>query len=429
MDNNSKNNEQLSPEEERVMQERMLERRKQHAQQQKVAQQKKQNRRMKAARLRSFSVAFLAVVVVLSLLFVAARSLGNVTFSKAADYISQSISNLKPGDGYPVELGTGTVQDMRSLGDCIVLLRDDSVLLLNSTAKERANYNHSYSKPVLSVSSGRMLVTDRTTGRYFVADSSTLLHEAELQTEVYCAEIGAKGNYAFSCADENASSVLKVCNSSFETEFSFKCTKEYIIGISLSSNGKYVAAIGIGSDKAAIYSKLYLIDIEEQQVIKEFEFKGETLSRVFYSSKNSVIAVSENAYYVVKKNSELTKTGFDKNTVSAFVPHENGNFVLVLSKYGSIDSGLVAVFDSKGEEKFTIELKSNIDCIDYDGKNISFVDASNTLCSYNSNGTLIGKILLDNSAQELTVNGKYCYTLCYGDLLRMNVKTDLSEEK
>ncbi|MBR6619340.1 MAG: hypothetical protein IKK85_03255 [Clostridia bacterium] len=426
---NNKNKKTLSPEEERIMQERMLERRQQRAQQKKAAEEKKEKRQHKTAKLRSFAIAFLAVIVVLSLLFVAARSLGNVTFSKAADYISQSISNLKPGDGYPVELGTGTVQNIKSLGDCIAILRDDSVLLLNSTAKELNDYSHSYSKPVISVSSGRMLVTDRTTGRYFIADSSDILHEAELHTEVYCAQAGVKGNYAFSCADDDASSVLKVCNSKFETQFSFKCSKEYIIGISLSANGKYLAAIGIGSEKAAVYSKLYLIDINEQQVINEFDFKGETLSRVFYSGNNSVIAVSENAYYIVEKNSELEKIGFDNNTISSFVTHENGNFALVLSKYGSIDSGLVAVFDSKGKENFTIQLNSGIDCIDYDGKNISFVDSSNILYSYNSNGKLIGKTQLDNSAQKLAVNGKYCYTLCYGDLLRMNVRTNLNEEK
>ena len=429
MDNNSNNKKTLTPEEERIMQERMLERRKQRSEQQRAEQEKKQKRQRKIRRLKSFAIAFLAVVVVLSLLFVAARSLGNVTFSKAADYIAQSISNLKPGDGYPVELGTGTVEDMKSLGDCIALLRDDSVLLLNSTAKEIANYQHSYSKPVMSVCSGRMLVTDRTTGRFFVADSSDILYESDLQTEVYCAAMGNKGNFAFSCSSDDAASILKVYNSKYEVEFTFKCSKEYIIGISISPNGKYIAAIGIGSEKAAIYSKLYIIDIANQEVLNEFGFNGETLSCVFYSGNKSVIAVSESAYYVVTDNSDLNEHGFDSNTISAFVPNENGNFALVLSKYGSIDSDLVAVFDSKGEQRFCIELKSNVECIGYDGKNISFADTNNILYSYNSSGTLVGKTQLENNAQKLTVNGKYCYTLCYGDLLRMNIKTELDEEK
>ncbi len=429
MDNNSNNKKELSPEEERIMQERMLERRAQRAQQQKQAQQKKEKRQNNLAKLRVVVLVFLAVVVVLSLLFVAARSLGNVTFSKAADYISQSISNLKPGDGYPVELGSGTVRDMKSFGDSVALLCDDSVRVLNSTAKELADYQHSYSKPVFSVGAGRILATDRTTGRYFIADSSDKLHESVLQTEIYCATIGSKGNYAFSCADSDSSSIIKVFNSKFEAEFSFKCAKEYIIDISLSPNGKYIAAIGIGSENATIYSKLYIISIKEQKMINEFSFNGESLSRVFYSGNNSVVAISENAYYTVTENSQLNEVDFNHNTVSAFKTDESGNFALVLSKYGSIDSGLISVFDSKGNEKFTVEVKSNIETIDFDGKNISFVDSGNVLYSYNSNGTLIGKTQLDNSAQRLAVNSKYCYALCYGDLLRTDIKTDLSEEK
>lgn len=426
MDNNNK---RLTAEEEQLMNERMNERRKQRAEQQKITQAKKQKRITKAQKVRSFAVAFLAVVVVLSLLFVAARSLGNVTFSKAVDYISQSISNIKPGEGYPVELGAGNVLDMMSFGDAVAVLKDDSVLVLNSTAKELADYSHSYSKPVFSVNSGRILVTDRTTGRYFIADSSDILHESQLQSEVYCAVMGANGNYAFSCADSDSSSVLKVYNSKYESEFSFKCSKEYIIDISLSENGKYIATIAVGSDKATVYSKIFLIDIKEQKVINEFEFKGETLSRIFYSGKNSVVAVSNNAYYVIEKNSELNKTSFDNNTVSSFLTDKDGNFSLVLSKYGSIDSCLIVVFDSKGKEKYSIDVPSSIDSISYNGSNISFVNSANILFSYNSNGKLIGKSQLENNTQKLALNGRYCYSLCYGDLLRMNLKTDLREEK
>ncbi len=427
MDDNN-NNGRFTQEEERIMQERMLERRKQRAEQQRQQELKKQRNKKTAQKLVLAAKIFLAVVVVLSLLFVAARSLGNVTFSKAADYISQSISNLRPGDGYPVEVGSGKVKDMQSLGDCVALLCDDSVLLLNSTAKELAEYTHSYSKPVMSVCSGRLLLADRTTGRYFIADSSDIFHEDELNTEIYCAVMGKKGNFAFSCASDDASSVVMAYNSQYKNEFTFKCAAEYIIGVSLSPNGKYLACIGLGAKDAALYSMLYIIDIENQEVLSEFKFEGTNLNSVFYSGKDTVIAVSESSYYVIEKNSEKREVSFGGNTISSFEPYENGSFSIVLTKYGSLDSGVAALFDSKGEEKFTVELGSDAECVSYDGKTVCLVDSDNVLYSYNSSGKLIGKTQLEMSAQQLTVSGKYCYTLCYGDLLRCDVKTNVSQE-
>ena len=428
MTDNNNNNKNFTEEDERIMQQRMLERRKQRAEQKKQQELKQQKNKQTLQKLVFAAKILLTVVVALSLLFIAARSLGNVTFSKAADYISQSISNLKPGDGYPIEVGSGKVKDMQSMGDCVAVLRDDNVMMLNSTAKKLADYTHSYSKPVMSVCSGRMLLTDRTTGRYFIADTSDILHEDEINTEIYCAVMGKKGNYAFSCGAADASSVVMVYGSDYNKQFTFKCVAEYIIDISLSADGKQLACIGLGAENAALYSKIYIIDIKNQKVINEFRLDGTNLSNVFFSSKDTVIAIGESSYFIIEDGEEKREISFGGNTISSFTPFENGNFSIVLTKYGSIGSGVVALFDSKGDEKFTVELGCDVECISYDGKTVCLVDSDNILYSYNSSGKLIGETKLEMSAQEIAVSGKYCYTLCYGDLLRCDVKTRITQK-
>ena len=428
MTDNNNNNKNFTEEDERIMQQRMLERRKQRAEQKKQQELKQQKNKQTLQKLVFAAKILLTVVVALSLLFIAARSLGNVTFSKAADYISQSISNLKPGDGYPIEVGSGKVKDMQSMGDCVAVLRDDNVMMLNSTAKKLADYTHSYSKPVMSVCSGRMLLTDRTTGRYFIADTSDILHEDEINTEIYCAVMGKKGNYAFSCGAADASSVVMVYGSDYNKQFTFKCVAEYIIDVSLSADGKQLACIGLGAENAALYSKIYIIDIKNQKVINEFRLDGTNLSNVFFSSKDTVIAIGESSYFIIEDGEEKREISFGGNTISSFTPFENGNFSIVLTKYGSIGSGVVALFDSKGDEKFTVELGCDVECISYDGKTVCLVDSDNILYSYNSSGKLVGETKLEMSAQKIAVSGKYCYTLCYGDLLRCDVKTRITQK-
>lgn len=420
MDNNSK--QPFTSEEEKLMNEKMLERRRMRQQQVEKQNQAKQKRKNRLDKLALLGKIALTAVVVLSLLFVAARALGNVTFTKAVDYISQSVSNLKPGPGYPLSVGSDKVNGMDTLGDCVVLLEDERVILLNSTAKEIAEYHHSYSKPLLNTANGRLLLCDRVTGRFFVADRNDVIEEGELEEEIYCSAIGKKGNIAFSLSSENSASVLRIYSPSYEKLFDFKCAQEYIIGISFSPSGKYIAAIGIGASNASSYSKLYIIDINKKEVFSEFTFEGKNLNSVFYSGKDTVIAVAESSYSIIKNNKDKTDVDFGYNTISRFAADESGNFAVVLSKYGSIGSGAVALLNSLGEEIFSADVNAKIESVDFDGSVLSIYDSNDYLRCYNKRGKLLSETELEISAQKQVVNGKYCYALCYGELVRMDVK-------
>ncbi len=416
----------LTDEEEEIMRQRMLERRKLHAQQQLEAKKKKEKQKLLEKKVILIAKIALTVIVVLSLLFIAARSLGNITFSKAADYIAQGFSNLKPGDGYPVQMGSGAVNDMANVGGNLAVLKDDSLVLLNSTAKEIASYQHSYSKPVLNCSSNRFLLTDRITGRYFIADSNDILHQAQLEKEIFCSDIGEKGNFAFSCAADDAASVLKVYNSNYEDEFTFKCSEEYIIAVSLSPNGKYIAAVGIGSENAALYSTLYAINIKERKVIAQIPINAANVNSISFTQNDVAVAVAESSYYIVEIDDDEAEITFDNtvpnHVIASLTPHKNGYFSMVFTKFGSIDSDTLVLFDSKGKEKSSIETKTNVGCVSLSDKYVCFTDSNNIFYAYNYSGKLIGKTGLDMNAQQLVVIGKYGYALCYGDLIRLDVK-------
>ena len=207
--------------------------------------------------------------------------------------------------------------------------------------------------------------------------------------------------------------------------FDFKCSDEYIIGISFSPDGKKIALIGVGAADASLYSKLYVINIKKGELLYSVDFAGESLNSVFYSGRNSIIVVSENAYTIVNQKGEQEKISFGFNTVSRFVSDPDGNFAVVLSKYGSIDSGAVALLNSKGKELFSIDIECKIESIDYDGKTLCIVDTDNYVRTYNRRGKLIGQTKLNTAAQDITVSEKYCYALCYGTIVQLDVRTKL----
>lgn len=424
MDNNEKRH-VFSEEEEKRMKARSAVRAREREEKQKQAEIKKEKQRILIKKVTTVSKIVLVVVVIVSLLFIAAGSLGNVTFNNIIDYVKDGFSNMEAGEGYPLDVGSGSVKDMLMFGETNVLVRDNEIDLLNKTAKETVNYAHSYSKPLALISGGRMLVCDRVTGRYMIVDRSETLHNEELQAEIFSATFGKNGRYAFSVNCDGASSIVSVFEYDFDKLFDFKCAEEYIIGLSFSPDGKHLAMIGIGSKDAYVYSKLYVMNIKKQEIISTFDFVGESLNNVFYSSNDTIIAVSENAYTVIRDNKEKEKINFGFNTISRFSPDDDGNFAIVLSKYGSIDSGTVALLNSKGKEIFSVELESKIECIDYDGNTLCVVDSDHVVSTFNKRGKLIGKTKLDSPAQDIAVSGKYCYALCFGTVIQLDIRTNL----
>ena len=424
MDKNP-NNRSFTPEDERRMKERSAMRAKEREEKLRLEREKKERQKQTFGKMNTVAMISLIVIVAFSLLFIAANAFGNVTFSNIVDYISGSLTNIEPGAGYPLETGSGTVKNMSMIGDTLIAVRSNEVSVLNKTAKKIASFAHSYSKPMSAVSNGRMLVCDRVTGRYMVINRTECLYESDLSSETYACAISKKGNYAFSLKTEGASCVVSVFDSSNTKMFDFKCSDEYIIGISFSPDGKKIALIGVGAADASLYSKLYVINIKKGELLYSVDFAGESLNSVFYSGRNSIIVVSENAYTIVNQKGEQEKISFGFNTVSRFVSDPDGNFAVVLSKYGSIDSGAVALLNSKGKELFSIDIECKIESIDYDGKTLCIVDTDNYVRTYNRRGKLIGQTKLNTAAQDITVSERYCYALCYGTIVQLDVRTKL----
>jgi hydrogenase maturation factor len=83
------------------------------------------------------------------------------------------------------------------------------------------------------------------------------------------------------------------------------------------------------------------------------------------------------------------------------------------------------LLNSKGKEIFSVELESKIECIDYDGITLCVVDSDHVVSTFNKRGKLIGKSKLDSPAQDIAVSGKYCYALCFGTVIQLDIRTNL----
>ena len=83
------------------------------------------------------SLKLLAIILVVLLLIVlAAGQFGGVTFSTISDHIRTAVAGIGSGDGYPYRMNGIEISDAGVTNSDLILVYDDTVKVLDSTAKE-----------------------------------------------------------------------------------------------------------------------------------------------------------------------------------------------------------------------------------------------------------------------------------------------------
>lgn len=318
----------------------------------KKKQKKSEHKKFKLNR-ESVIVIILTLIAVGVVVFFAARSFGGMQYSDVEDSAKQLISDSGTGAGYPYEISSSDVLDMQPFKSNIALLTRNSVVVLNSTAKEIARLEHNYSDPDMFVYNGRALVYDRTTGDFTVMNSSKVLGYGNTDTPIYTAAMGKDGTVAFSLKTSGAQSELRVYNHKLEKIFAWECANEKIFDIAVSPNGKKVALALIGSQNAVKYSRLVILEFnKDNPVTTDIKYDDTLLFDVIYPSNNKVIAYSTDFKTTVTKSGHTEDYSFGSNTLAHEASSDSGRSAVVLYEYANEEQPKVVAFDKRSKLLF-----------------------------------------------------------------------------
>ena len=394
-----------------------------------IKQQEKKRREANAARLvkarRTATVAVILIALA-SLAVAAVCYVGNLTLSQVFSSVTSAVGSLGGGGGYPYDVSSGKVTDMRSIDNKLAVLTSEKLVLLSQSAKPSFSVSHTYASPKMKIENGRLLLCDTVTGRYILCSHNAVIKQGDINSRIHCFAVGTGGLLAFAIPADGVSSKLGVYNEHGKKLFDFNCADEYIISAAFSLNGRYLAAAAIGSENAVLYSKIYIFDVKKFEQIEELTYKDTSVMEISRAA-NNFIAVCEDECILIsdKKASRIKIKG---GTISHFAGSSGGTFAVAVSRYGSHDEADIKVFSSGGREKFTCEIPSNIELMDYDGTIVSVFCGNDTLYSFSSSGKQIGILDLDTQAQRLAVESRHCYALCYDRIRRLSTHKRQSEQ-
>ena len=351
----------------------------------------------------------LAVIfVVLLLIVLAAGQFGGVTFSTITDHIRTAVAGIGSGDGYPYRMNGIEIGDAGVTNSDLILVYDETVKVLDSTAKEISNIPHTYDHPIMSCNSGRALIYDIGAKRFRVQSKTRTLYEKELDYIILTGAMGKDGTVAIASRTSDAQSMLTVYASNEEEIYVWKCAKENIISCDVSDNGKLYAVSVLGVDNGSVYSKVYIFNKRDTEPKATFEYKDSAVSSVQFLSNETLFVFGNNICQVIKGEKVKENIDVSVNTPYKLYISDNNTAVVVLSKYSSTTQKIIKVYNKSGSELFTQEIDGLIKSVSTDGKYTAVLTDENVQI-YNTKGKLTGSAVVNTDAEKVMVSGRNTY--------------------
>ena len=352
------------------------------------------------------------IIVVLLLVTIAAAQFGGVTFATVWDSILTFFAGLGSGDGYPYQVDGITITDANITNSDLVLVYDDNVTVLDSTAKELSSLAHNYDHPVMSSNSGRVLLYDEGGTKFRVQSKTRVLYEKQMPYMILTGAMGKNGTVAVASRAADAQSMLTVYNNKEKEIFVWKCAQENIISCDVSDNGKLFAVSVLGVENGSVYSKVYIFDKKSSSPKISFSYPDSAVSTVRFLSNETLFVLGNNLCSVINKDGVEQKIDVSVNTPYMIHISDNNTAVLVLSKYSSTTQKIINVYDKTGAALFTREIDGFVKSVSTDGKYVAVLTDKDVQI-YDMKGELKGTAEVNADAEKVMVAGKntYVYSL------------------
>lgn len=368
------------------------------------------------------------ILIILLLIIIAAAQFGGVTFATIGDHISASIAGLGAGDGYPYSLNGIDVNDACITNSDLVFADDNTVRVLNSTAKEISDIQHTFDHPVMSSNSGRILLYDMGGKKFRVQSKTRTLYEKETDFMILTGAMGKDGSVALATRADGAESMLTVYDDNHEDVFAWKCAKEHIVSCDISDNGKKYAVGVLGVQNGTVYSKVYLFDKKGTEPLAMFEYPESAVTSVQFLSNETLMVMGNNVCEIIKGTEVKEKIDVSVNTPSRLFISDNNTAVLVLSKYSSTTKKIIKVFNKTGKELFESEIDGLVKSVYTDGKFVAVLTDSSVQV-FNMKGEISGTAKVNPDAEKVLVSSRNIYVYSSDRIDRYSSVGDNNPEK
>ncbi len=345
------------------------------------------------------------------------------------------LNNKFPSSTVKTEENTDTFYQVNSdnlknivpFSDGVALLSASSLKYLDASGNEIVTNTHSFANPAIEVNGKTLLLYDRGGYSLRIENNTSEYRELSFDSVITTATIGHKGNYAYVLnSDSGYQSHLYVYTLNGTKQFEWGSASDYIIDVALSDNGKYMAVTLMTVEGAQYFSKIILFKFNSSEPIYTVELYDTGVYEIDFVASKKLSVYSDTGVYLINSKGEFTAVQvYSASEMSYSSVFYNGLSCTLISRYSNEKEPLLTVFNKRGKQIFTNTFSEQITGV-YCAKNYICVTADNVLEILNNEGTLIGKILLDETCIKAVVAGRRVYALTSSGIYSFSVNANNS---
>ena len=300
----------------------------------------------------------LIVAVVLGVLFVLWNNWEAVAPESVLDWVDIQLGNGEEGEGYPYTLGGGTVVGIGQTGNYLAVLSDSSLQFFNGKAGCVEQRPNTLSDPLLQLAGQYALITELGGSRFRVESRRETELEIALENrKIYASDLLSSGMVAVAtdAASQSYLSHILVYNKSGKLVHEYKSGKYLITNLSLSPDGKGLAAIGTTTEGGALKSVVLLWNFSSDTPTEHA-----TTEQLFYNISylgNAVLVVGDSEYWVIH-GKDVTRTAYEGMEPIGFASSRK-SAGLIMRRSGSTGNGEVWLLNDRGKQVKTLPFAGN----------------------------------------------------------------------
>ena len=308
------------------------------------------------------------------------------------------------------------VLDIAPFSSGLAVLTSRSVDYVDAFGNLMSANEQTYTNPVIKTAGKNMILYDRGGSAMRIEKNASEYQTFEFDASVSCADITAKGTYAYAL---NADSGYQ----SHVFAYSYKGVKlyewsssEYVMRTVLSPGGNYLAVSTISVLNAQSVSKVYLFQFTKGTHEYVVEFTGETVFDIgFISARKVVVLTDRGAYQLSPKGEKEVLCEFSANELNHTDLYMNGMGIAAINLYGNTNSTKVYLFSKGYKNVFEQEYQNAISMVTADDSYCAIV-FDKEIRILNTKNVQTGLIKLDEVCLDTVISGGKLYVLTAGGM-------------
>ena len=378
------------------------------------SKQKKKKTAIKILKKLRVPIALLLAVIIF---FISFAAVGATRRSNLADVFKTLPSSFGDNLGYPYKEDELSLSRMLLVGDKPLVVTSTGVEVLSSTAATLLDLHLEWGDTKAISNNGRAFVFSNTSNKSYLISRTSVLDEFESDGPIITGTVNKKGCVAFANKVENAQCLVNIYSTKHVNTFAWECSEDYVSSLSLSSNGKKIVVAAIGAENAELYSRILLFKANGEDSEFDVKFPGTTILKVFYSSRNKIIAVGDNKTIILNSSGEqIDEIPYSDDSLFAVDSDKNGNVLLCYKEFGGSKVKIVRIPKSgKSNKSFDIDYLP--DCVDLSSNRV-LAAVDNEVSLYSFGGVVKKSYDCDGYVSEAYVTSNGIYTVENGTICK-----------